>query len=36
LLAGFIYSDPVSFIIILGITLVSYPLFLVLRNRKKE
>ena len=36
LLAGFIYSDPVSFIIILGITLVSYPLFLVLRSRKNE
>lgn len=35
LLMGFIYSDPKSFIIILGITVVSYPLFLVLRRKKK-
>ncbi|MTH14119.1 APC family permease [Flavobacterium sp. LC2016-01] len=35
LLAGFIYSDPKSFIIIVGITIVSYPLFLVLRKKKK-
>lgn len=34
LLAGFIYSDPKSFIIIVGITIVSYPLFLVLRKQK--
>jgi basic amino acid/polyamine antiporter, APA family len=33
LLGGFIYSDPKSFIIILGITIVSYPLFLVLRKK---
>ncbi|MFD1603167.1 APC family permease [Flavobacterium artemisiae] len=32
LLAGFIYSDPKSFIIIVGITIVSYPLFLVLKK----
>ncbi|WP_431244647.1 APC family permease [Flavobacterium sp. P21] len=35
LLAGFIYSDPKSFIIIVGIAIVSYPLFLVLKNKKK-
>jgi len=35
LLAGFIYSDPKSFIIIVGITIVSYPLFLALRKTKK-
>ncbi len=35
LLLGFIYSDPKSFIIIIGITIVSYPLFLVLRKTKK-
>jgi APA family basic amino acid/polyamine antiporter len=34
LLFGFIYSDPKSFCVIIGITLISYPLFLVL-NRKK-
>ncbi|MFB3388875.1 APC family permease [Flavobacterium sp. LAR06] len=34
LLAGFIYSDPKSFIIIVGITLVSHPLFLVLKRKK--
>lgn len=34
LLAGFIYSDPKSFIIIVGITLISYPLFWVLRRKK--
>ena len=35
LLIGFIFSDPKSFVIIVGITAVSYPLFLVL-NRKKN
>jgi len=35
LLIGFIYSDPKSFIIIVIITLASYPLFLIL-NRKKN
>jgi len=34
LLIGFIYSDPKSFIIIVGITIVSYPLFLILRKKK--
>ncbi|WET03744.1 APC family permease [Flavobacterium sp. YJ01] len=34
LLAGFIYSDPKSFIIIVGIAIISYPLFLVLRKKK--
>ncbi|MFW0737040.1 APC family permease [Flavobacterium sp. T12S277] len=34
LLIGFIYSDPKSFIIILGITAISYPLFLVLKKKK--
>ncbi|WP_026729049.1 APC family permease [Flavobacterium denitrificans] len=34
LLGGFIYSDPKSFIIIVGITIVSYPLFLVLKKKK--
>lgn len=34
LLLGFIYSDPKGFGIIVLITLVSYPLFLVLRNKK--
>ncbi|CAM3483640.1 APC family permease [Flavobacterium chungbukense] len=34
LLMGFIYSDPKSFIIIVGITAISYPLFLVLRKNK--
>ncbi|WP_347511956.1 APC family permease [Flavobacterium johnsoniae] len=33
LLIGFIYSDPKSFIIIVGITAVSYPLFLVLKKK---
>jgi APA family basic amino acid/polyamine antiporter len=33
LLIGFIYSDPKSFIVILGITVVSYPLFLALRKK---
>jgi len=36
LLLGFIYSDPKSFIIIIGITIVSYPLFLVLRKKNKR
>ncbi|KFF06136.1 APC family permease [Flavobacterium reichenbachii] len=36
LLAGFIYSDPKSFIIIVGITLVSYPLFLILKRLNKN
>ena len=35
LLIGFIFSDPKSFVIIVGITAISYPLFLVL-NRKKN
>lgn len=35
LLIGFVYSDPKSFIIIVVITLISYPLFLVLRRKKK-
>jgi APA family basic amino acid/polyamine antiporter len=35
LLAGFIYSDPISFLIIVGIAVVSYPLFLVLKKKKK-
>lgn len=34
LLIGFIYSDPKSFIVILGITIVSYPLFLVIKKKK--
>jgi APA family basic amino acid/polyamine antiporter len=34
LLSGFIYSDPKSFIIIVGITVVSYPLFLILKRKK--
>ncbi len=34
LLIGFIYSDPKSFIVIVGITIVSYPLFLILKRRK--
>ena len=34
LLIGFIFSDPQNFIIIVGITAISYPLFWVL-NRKK-
>ncbi|RED26300.1 amino acid/polyamine/organocation transporter (APC superfamily) [Flavobacterium cutihirudinis] len=34
LLLGFIYSDPKGFAIIVGITVVSYPLFLVLKRRK--
>ncbi|MBB4803047.1 APA family basic amino acid/polyamine antiporter [Flavobacterium nitrogenifigens] len=34
LLAGFVYSDPKSFIIIVGIAIVSYPLFLVLKKKK--
>ncbi|WP_343707891.1 APC family permease [Flavobacterium sp.] len=32
LLAGFIYSDPKSFIIIVGIAIASYPLFLLLKK----
>jgi APA family basic amino acid/polyamine antiporter len=32
-LIGFIYSDPKSFIIIVWITIVSYPLFLVLKKK---
>ncbi|GAA3771601.1 APC family permease [Flavobacterium ginsengiterrae] len=35
LLAGFIYSDPISFLIIVAIAVVSYPLFLVLSKNKK-
>ena len=34
LLGGFIYSDPISFIIIVGIAVVSYPLFLVLKKKR--
>lgn len=34
LLLGFIYSDPTAFAIIVGITLVSYPLFLLLKKKK--
>ncbi|MRX67404.1 amino acid/polyamine/organocation transporter, APC superfamily [Flavobacterium resistens] len=34
LLAGFIYSDPKSFIIIVGIAIASYPLFLILKRKK--
>lgn len=34
ILAGFIYSDPKSFIIIVAITIVSYPLFWVLKKKK--
>ncbi|MBF7090168.1 APC family permease [Flavobacterium sp. ALJ2] len=34
LLIGFIYSDPESFIIIVGITVVSYPLFKLLTRKK--
>jgi APA family basic amino acid/polyamine antiporter len=34
LLIGFIYSDPKSFIIIVIITLISYPLFLLLTRKK--
>lgn len=34
LLIGFIYSDPESFLIIIGITAVSYPLFLFLTRKK--
>ncbi|QKJ62930.1 APC family permease [Flavobacterium sp. M31R6] len=36
LLIGFIYSDTKNFIIILTITLISYPLFLVLDHRNKK
>lgn len=32
LLAGFVYSDPKSFIIIVGIAIASYPLFLLLKK----
>nr|WP_315220657.1 APC family permease [uncultured Flavobacterium sp.] len=35
LLIGFVYSDPKSFIIIVIITLISYPLFWVLNRKKK-
>ncbi|MET3026757.1 APC family permease [Flavobacterium sp. UW10123] len=34
LLLGFIYSDPIAFALIVGITLISYPLFLVLKRKK--
>jgi len=34
LLLGFIYSDPVAFSIIVGITLISYPLFLILKKKR--
>ena len=36
LLMGFIYSDPTSFIVIIGIMIVSYPLFLVLKKLNKN
>ena len=36
LLIGFIFSDPKSFGIIVGITIISYPLFLVLKRKNKE
>ncbi|MFD2938752.1 APC family permease [Flavobacterium notoginsengisoli] len=36
LLFGFIYSDPKGFAIIIGITVVSYPLFLVLKKKNKN
>ncbi|WP_414655995.1 APC family permease [Flavobacterium sp.] len=36
LLIGFIYSDTKNFIIILIISLISYPLFLVLNHRNKK
>lgn len=35
LLAGFIYSDPDNFIVIVLITVLSYPLFLLLKRNKK-
>lgn len=35
LLAGFIYSDPDNFIVIVLITVFSYPLFLLLKRNKK-
>ncbi|MBZ4034467.1 APC family permease [Flavobacterium sp. 17A] len=34
LLLGFIYSDPIGFATIVGITIVSYPLFLVLKKKR--
>lgn len=34
LLSGFIYSDPKSFMIIVGIAIISYPLFLVLKKKR--
>ncbi|MEN2412951.1 APC family permease [Flavobacterium mesophilum] len=34
LLLGFIYSDPIAFSIIVGITLISYPLFLILKKKR--
>ena len=34
LLIGFIFSDPKGFAIIVVLTLISYPVFLVLRNKK--
>lgn len=36
LLLGFIYSDPKGFAIIGGITVVSYPLFLILKRKNKN
>ncbi|WP_343697319.1 APC family permease [Flavobacterium sp.] len=35
LFIGFIFSDQTSFIIIIGITVVSYPLFWILKKKKK-
>jgi len=34
LLGGFIYSDPKSFMIIVAITIISYPLFLALKKKR--
>jgi len=34
LLIGFIFSDPKGFLIIVGITMISYPLFLILKKKK--
>jgi APA family basic amino acid/polyamine antiporter len=36
LLIGFIYSDPISFIVVLGITAISYPLFWILKRLQKK
>ncbi|SHM84454.1 APC family permease [Flavobacterium saccharophilum] len=36
LLLGFIFSDPKSFVIIVGITIISYPLFLILKRKRND